>query len=192
MYLNTIKFLASSLLLLIFFSPHDAFAQRGLRCGQICDPARPTCITNSYCHPTLKVCYENGCDPNLGRPACCRSNKPARPAPTTVPTGVTKPGNPVVPTTATTPGSTDPGTNITPGAGILTPAVTGAPRGGSAGDCSGPVEGTKDGKVDLADFNLLRKEFSGSATTLFCDNDTNGVVDLLDFNIFRIAFIAQK
>lgn len=175
---------------LFVFSPKNTQAQ-SRRCPR-------TCVRSSDCPNNAPfcrggVCWELGCQNMPGNTdPCCRSNKPARPAPTTVPTGVTKPGNPVVPTTATTPGSTDPGTNITPGAGILTPAVTGAPRGGSAGDCSGPVEGTKDGKVDLADFNLLRKEFSGSATTLFCDNDTNGVVDLLDFNIFRIAFIAQK
>lgn len=126
---------------------------------------------------------------------CCRSNRPPVP-PTRTPSGGG--GSPVVPTVgAATPGTivtTGPIKNTTPGMSPLTPYVTITPGGGGGGtaDCSGPVEGTKDGKVDLADFNLLRKEFSGTATTLLCDNDTNGVVDLLDFNIFRIAFIAQK
>lgn len=72
--------------------------------------------------------------------------------------------------------------------GVATPPVGGL----TGGDCSGPVEGTPDGIVDLIDFNLLRKEISGPPATTFCDFDTNGIIDLLDFNIFRIAFIAQK
>ncbi|KXK11184.1 MAG: hypothetical protein UZ22_OP11002000388 [Microgenomates bacterium OLB23] len=126
---------------------------------------------------------------------CCRSNRPQnpRPQPTTPPGGGGNPNIPNVPNT--TPGNANPTGSfvdpnpITPVSGKVTPPSGG---GGTAGDCSGPTEGTKDGKVDLSDFNLLRKELSGSAATTACDFDTNGVVDLLDFNIFRIAFVAQK
>lgn len=168
-------------------------AQRPAACGEACDPTRNTCRSSTYCHPTLRTCYEFSCDPTKGHPACCKSNRPARPNPTTPPGGGNP--NPAVPTgSVVDPGPVNPtgGTNTTPAKLPPISVTPPAGGGGTTGDCSGPTEGTKDGKVDLADFNLLRKELSGTASSKFCDNDTNGVVDLLDFNIFRIAFIAQK
>jgi hypothetical protein len=177
---------------LLFSSTTPTYAQRPVgQCGQSCPAAG--CQVGKQC--INGTCYEAGCNPAGGDPPCCKSQRVIRP--TTPPGGggggggsPTTPGT--TPGTIVTPG---PGKSTTPGMTPLTPFITitpGGPVGGSAGDCSGPTEGVKDGKVDLVDFNLLRKELSGSSTTVACDFDTNGLVDLLDFNIFRIAFIAQK
>ncbi len=188
---NIMKTLVNFLLLsaLLLFVP-ATYAQRPAgQCGQQC--VGGACAAGKYC--SGGTCYETGCNPLAGDSACCKSQRPVQPrTPTSTPGGGV-----VVPPKGTTPATAAPGptggTNLTPGTTPLTPFIT-APvgGGGSAGDCSGPVEGTKDGKVDLSDFNLLRKEFSGTVKTAFCDFDTNGIVDLLDFNIQRIALIAQK
>lgn len=154
-----------------------------------------TCARSSDCPNNAPfcrggVCWELNCQNIPGNTdPCCRSNRPARPrTPTSPPSG----GNPSVP--GVTSGVNVPNVPgikpVTPGNDQITPP-NGGP-GGVAGDCSSPVEGTKDGVVDLNDFNLLRKEFSGSVATAFCDFDANRTVDLLDFNIQRIALIAQK
>lgn len=170
-------------------SGSPVFAQRPLGCGDACDPAKSGCRASTYCHPGEKKCFEFTCDPSRGDSACCKSQRPRQPrTPTSPPSG----GNPSVP--GVTSGVNVPNVPgikpVTPGNDQITPP-NGGP-GGVAGDCSSPVEGTKDGVVDLNDFNLLRKEFSGSVKTAFCDFDANRTVDLLDFNIQRIALIAQK
>lgn len=178
----TITALFTMLFLLSFTSVN---AQRAGQCGGVCNPG---CVAGNSC--SGGTCVQIGC--STSNP-CCRSTRPPRPSsPTAVPPG----GGVIVPPPgATTPGTVvPPGKGVTPDTGLLTPKVPMTPPvgGGTVADCSGPVEGTKDGLVDLFDFNLLRKEFSGSVATVMCDYDTNKVVDLLDFNILRIALNAQK
>ena len=187
----------SFVFLYIFFSSYllvsPAAAQRGRggkACGQGCVDDTE-CMVGTSC--SNGQCYQTGCNPAAGDSACCKSQRPRNPSsPTAVPPG----GGVIVPPPgATTPGTVvPPGKGVTPDTGLLTPKVPMTPPvgGGTVADCSGPVEGTKDGLVDLFDFNLLRKEFSGSVATVMCDYDTNKVVDLLDFNILRIALNAQK
>lgn len=183
----SIRYVFSSFLVgfILFASINPTFAQRAGTCGTNCPPEG--CQVGKYC--SNGTCFETGCNPAAGDSACCKSQRPRQPrTPTSPPSG----GNPSVP--GVTSGVNVPNVPgikpVTPGNDQVTPPNGG--RGGVAGDCSSPVEGTKDGVVDLNDFNLLRKEFSGSVATAFCDFDTNGTVDLLDFNIQRIALIAQK
>lgn len=157
-----------------------SFAQRPGSCGTACP-----CQVGNVCIPPVNgICYERGCVPGKDSP-CCKSAKVRPPTaaptavrpPTAVPTSnvpITQPltGNPVDPNPSSP----------------VQPPVGGSPTGG---DCSSSVEGVPDGKVDLLDFNLLRKEFGSQTGAVKCDFDANGIVNLLDFNIFRIAFIAQ-
>lgn len=171
---------------LAFTSAAEAQRPRLKACGQGCADDTE-CMIGTSC--INRSCYQTGCNPAAGDSACCKSQRPRQPrTPTSPPSG----GNPSVP--GVTSGVNVPNVPgikpVTPGNDQITPP-NGGP-GGVAGDCSSPVEGTKDGVVDLNDFNLLRKEFSGSVKTAFCDFDANRTVDLLDFNIQRIALIAQK
>ena len=171
------KFLIFTALIFTFLLLHSPiYAQRPGTCGQPCSPG---CVAGNTC--ISGVCVQFSC--GVGNP-CCRivsipprtpTTPPARPstAPVDTKPGINPTGNVVVPSVAPSVMPTSP-------AGTMLP-----------GDCSGTTEGTADGKVDLIDFNLLRKEISGSASTTKCDFDANKVVDLLDFNIFRIAFITQ-
>lgn len=54
---------------------------------------------------------------------------------------------------------------------------------GPDGGCAGDVD--ESGKVDLIDFEILRRELSGQWTTRMADIDADGDVDLLDFEQWR-------
>jgi len=178
------KWLVSVTLLSIFLiSAGHVSAQRAGQCGGVCNPG---CVAGNTCNSG--ICVQTSC--STSNP-CCRVITRTPRTPTTPPSG----GGPIVPVPGTTGSFVDPlitkPASKTPSGPILpiTPPVGG---GATGGDCSGLTEGTPDGKVDLLDFNLLRKESSGVVTTAKCDFDANLVVDLLDFNILRIALIAQK
>lgn len=47
-----------------------------------------------------------------------------------------------------------------------------------------------DGKVDLVDFELWRREFVGELTTLLSDLNVDNKVDLIDFEIWRQGFFS--
>ncbi len=177
-----------SIFLLIFSLVHSVSAQSGPgHCGTACP-----CGVGNICQNG--TCFERGCNPARDA-ACCKSQRVIAPRTPTAPPVKNNPGGPG--TIVATPGViVAPSGSVvdprTPSKGALTPMLTPPVGGGTAGDCSGPTEGTSDGKVDLIDFNLLRKEISVPVTSPKCDFEPNGVVDLLDFNTFRIAFVAQK
>lgn len=71
--------------------------------------------------------------------------------------------------------------------GTITLTVTPTPPQ----NCSQKTLGDSDcsGKVDLTDFEIWRKEFTGSQTTKTADFNASGMVDIVDFEIWRKSFL---
>ena len=57
--------------------------------------------------------------------------------------------------------------------------------------CTQKSQGDADcnGKVDLADFEIFRKEFTGSLSTKTADFNNDGLVNITDFEIWRKTFL---
>jgi hypothetical protein len=82
-----------------------------------------------------------------------------------------------------------PWSDTTPTDGNTTPSPT-DPGNKLAGDCSGPIPGTPDGKVTIQDLEQLRAEMNQERRTNTCDFDGSGKTDIIDFtNYLRDGYI---
>ena len=109
-------------------------------------------------------------DPNYRGDICAAGNPTATPLPTTAPTSV--------PTSVPT---------ATP---TISQVATSTPTT-SSGNCPLRSKGDADcnGTVNLADFEIFRKEYVGQLSTKQSDFDNNGLVTITDFEIFRKGYL---
>lgn len=68
-------------------------------------------------------------------------------------------------------------------------SITTQPSPTSSCPRKGEGDANCDGKVDLLDFEIWRKELNGEATTKDSDFDSSGKVNLVDFEIWRKEFL---
>ncbi len=78
------------------------------------------------------------------------------------------------------------------GPSLVTPSIDSTTNGGSVGvtpaaGCSlkGKGDYNCDSKIDIADFDLFRREYTGALTTKDSDGNGNGMIDVGDFDILR-------
>jgi len=55
-----------------------------------------------------------------------------------------------------------------------------------------PADANRDGKVDLQDFEIWRKEYKGELTSNTSDFNSDGKVDMIDFESWRKGFFAGE
>ncbi len=88
------------------------------------------------------------------------------------------------------------GTGVTPTTGVSatpTKAPTNGPTATSTPGCTKKSAGDAncDGLINLADFEIYRREFTGAVSTKTADFDASGTVNIIDFEIFRRNYLAS-